>query len=179
MEKDTFDAEEHKSEQRRTIRSAVLALVQTAWKKRISLKWIVVLALIALMPSYLRYLRPTSLQPPLPLYEDGRLGVTEFIRQVKSELNRAEDERIKNQEEAGFRLKDFDLEISFVVKVSSAQNGKVEYQLVTVDNQLRSDSERIQKLTLHMVTVEPSVAPSDENGGQKVITVDPIPAPRR
>ncbi|MFX0137178.1 MAG: trypco2 family protein [Candidatus Hodarchaeota archaeon] len=83
------------------------------------------------------------------------LGIKDLVRRVKQELYEAEEEMRKNHEIPLFELKDFDLEISFMVQAQSTQKGKVEYHFVAVDNEIQTGSERIQKIKLHMIAAQP------------------------
>lgn len=93
------------------------------------------------------------------------LGIKDLVRRVKQELYEAEEEMRKNQEIPLFELKDFDLEISFMVQAQSTQKGKIEYHFVAVDNEIQTGSERIQKIKLHMIAAQPldSMKKADES----------------
>lgn len=131
----------------------------------------VFLAAIVLMalPYLVRYVLPS----PDRAAQLGKLSVDEpldldkLIRKVKEELAASEQERVTNREAALFELKQFDLEISFVMRARSVGSGKVEYVPVVVSNELELGSERVQRITLHMNAVPPV------SGSNSVITGHP------
>jgi hypothetical protein len=88
------------------------------------------------------------------------LGVADLVRHVKSELQRA---AIQGKNEAPlFKLKDFELEVSFVAEVKS--NGGVQFNVVTAGTDVRT--ERTQKLTIKMDAFQPQRANSRPSPGQ-------------
>jgi hypothetical protein len=129
--------------------------------KRVPMAFLVGLALIMLMPYILQHLTrgKIALQPPAA---DKSLGIKELVGDVKSELYQLEKDRVDKKEEALFEVTNFDLEISFIVRASSKQSGKVEYQVVTADTELQQGIEKIQKLTLHMKTVGEKRLPAEQ-----------------
>jgi len=114
--------------------------------------FIAMLMLIALTFVTQRFWRQ---QRTTPTNAREGLGVNELIREVKQELRQASDEMRQNNEAALFQLKTFDLEVSFVARAVATTSGKVTYELVAVDNQLETSSERTQKLMLHMEVLPP------------------------
>ncbi len=110
------------------------------------------------------------------------LGVKELIEEVKSELVKSEQSRMAANQASLFELKDFDLEIKFVVNERRTESGKIEYQVVTVGGETTFSSERVQTIKLHMTAVPPKAgqgravsAPADD-AEDGTVTHDP-PSP--
>ncbi len=80
--------------------------------------------------------------------QEGGLGLQTLVNQLRSELENMELARTTSGD--FFKLKDFDLELEFVVKRSSKETGKLEYQVVTAEMERELGSERTNKVTLHM-----------------------------
>jgi hypothetical protein len=131
----------------------------------------VFLAAIVLMalPYLVRYVLPSPDRAAQlgKLSADAPLDLDILIRKVKQELAAAEQESVTNREAALFELKQFDLELSFVMRARSLGSGKVEYVPVVVTNELELGSERVQRITLHMNAVPPV------SGSNSVITGHP------
>jgi Trypsin-co-occurring domain 2 len=83
------------------------------------------------------------------------LGVKELIEEVKSELVKTEQSRIAANQTSLFELKDFDLEIKFVVSERRTESGKIEYKVVTVGGETVLNTEKVQTIRLHMTAVAP------------------------
>jgi hypothetical protein len=88
--------------------------------------------------------------------EEG-LGVKDLIENVKKELVETEKNRLAANEPALFEIKDFDLEINFVVSTRRTLTGQLEYKVVTVGDETQVSSERVQKITLHMTAIPPNI----------------------
>jgi len=89
-----------------------------------------------------------------------RVEVKDLIREVKTELVAADKEMIKNGEAALFQLRDFEMEIQFVVR----RSGDLRAEVVGVGGGAGASSESVQKLKLHWDVVPPragSVPPSE------------------
>ncbi len=89
-----------------------------------------------------------------------RVEVKDLIREVKAELVAADQEMLKNGEAALFQLKEFEMEIQFVVR----RSGDLRAEVVGVGGGAGASSESIQKLKLHWDVVPPtpgSVPPSE------------------
>ncbi len=80
------------------------------------------------------------------------LGIKSLIRKVKEELKYTEL-AMEEDEDPLFMVKDFELEISFVVHTSYTMNGTIEYHFITVDSEYESSIEKIQRIKLHMTTI--------------------------
>jgi hypothetical protein len=89
--------------------------------------------------------------------DSAELGVQDLIEKVKSELIKTEQSRVDAGQAPLFELKDFELEISFVVKTSDKESGKAEFEVVTVGGETEFSSEKIQKIKLHMTAVQPQL----------------------
>ena len=96
-------------------------------------------------------------QPPNSGDAPNRLGIDALVTQVRSELENLEIERQSGNTQPLFEMKDFDLEISFVVKQSAKTKGELETEVVTVGGETEHSKEAAQKVTLHM-----GVMPSQE-----------------
>ena len=103
--------------------------------------------------------------------ENG-LEIGGLIRKVKTELMKADTQRINNNEDALFALKDFSMEISFTVKSVNRGNAKIDYQVVTVEGGAETANEKVQKLLLHWHVIPREIRKlsSDDKGGDMIIT---------
>lgn len=102
------------------------------------------------------------------------LEISTMIRNVKHELFKADSLRIAKKEGALFRLKDFQMEISFTVRQVTKAGVNVGYKFVTVEGGSETGNEKIQKLILRWDAIknEPkpiTVTPSDAIGVIKVV----------
>jgi hypothetical protein len=84
-----------------------------------------------------------------------KLGVTELIQQVKKELVEMEEKRVQTKEAPLFVVKEFELEVNFVVKENYNQKGDFDFKVVTVGNETDLGTEKTQKITLRMTTILP------------------------
>lgn len=131
------------------------------WLRIINL---VVLATVVLSLPYLvnRTYKPTN--KVFTQDYGNTLGIGQLTRQVQNEISKLDKERRENNIAPMFQLQTFELEISFVIKEGSNQSGGAHYEVVTVDNQLQTGSEHVQKLKLTMVvspSYESAVGPSE------------------
>lgn len=77
------------------------------------------------------------------------IGITDLVRRVKKELIQLEDSMTHNNENEMFRLKDMQMEISFVVRQTSSGKVGGSYEVVTVEGSRENSNEKVQKLILH------------------------------
>ncbi|MGH9494374.1 MAG: trypco2 family protein, partial [Candidatus Sulfotelmatobacter sp.] len=82
--------------------------------------------------------------------ESTPLGIDTLAEKVRSEMENIETWRQSNGKAALFELKDFELEISFVVKRSNKVKGDLEAEVVTVGGESEHSKEATQKVVLHM-----------------------------
>lgn len=85
---------------------------------------------------------------------DGQ--VKPLILQLENELNTLHASR----SEPGamppmFRPKAFDLEISFVAEHTEGETNKVEYRILTAQDEQKASTQVVQKLTIHMDLIKP------------------------
>lgn len=117
---------------------------------------VILLALALLFPEGSRLLRNlTGATPGMASQQSKGLGIEDLIRRVKSELADAEAKRIRNNEAALFELKEFELEIGFVVQERTTAGGKIDYQVVSVDTGTEVGNERVQRIRLRWTTGGP------------------------
>lgn len=104
--------------------------------------------------------------------ENGGLEIGSLIRKVKRELMQADTQRINNNERALFQLKDFQMEISFMVKTVTTAGAKIDYKFVTVDAGTETGNEKVQKLTLHWDAIpqKRDSLPGPDDDGEIIIT---------
>ena len=114
--------------------------------------------------------------------EGGGLGIKELIGQVKGELIEADKESMAKGQVPLFLLRGFDLELNFIVKGSGKAEVGANLELLSVGAESTVESQKVQKITLHMSALEPNEAKaqqSDGNGGKsagpKVHIKGPIP----
>ena len=79
--------------------------------------------------------------------------------------------RQEKNKDSLFYLKDFDLELSFVVKQSAKNKAELKYEVVTLGTESEKAREKTLKITLHMqmlpatpIRVEPSTKPIEVEG---------------
>ena len=109
------------------------------------------LILVTLVPFLIQHFWVRTVVPPV---EKG-LEISNLIRQVKSELEDANDKMRQNGEAALFQVNSFDLEVTFVVQATTSSSGNTDFHFVAVDNRLETNSQRTQKMTIHMVVTPP------------------------
>ena len=150
--------------------------------KRVAL-WSILLAalsvvLILLLPHVSYYLKFRLHDDP----DNKNLGINDLIRKVRMELYESELQRTQNREQKLFEVKDFDLEISFIVQERFTQQGKAEFQLVAVDSASEVSSERMHKIRLHMAAIPPQPISAKASGSEILPTsnmTDHDPEPPR
>jgi hypothetical protein len=100
------------------------------------------------------------------------LEIESLIRNVKSELIKADSERIAKNEGALFKLRDFEMEISFTVRKVNRAGTKFDYKFVTVEGGTETGNEKVQKLILHWDAVpeyaDTVFSPNDSSGNMIV-----------
>ena len=141
------DAEDPKTRSPET--GSLLGTPRVSGKVRqvILLVWtpLVTIAAFLLLLSYMSH-RVGTLPPGNDPAAQG-LQLKTLIRQVKTELQQADMEAIKNGEPALFQLKDFELDVNVVAKGSITGNA----QIVTVGSSAEVSSERVQRIHLRWV----------------------------
>jgi K+ transporter len=107
---------------------------------------LLVMAFIAIMWIHWR----TATQSVWLVDKRNSLGLRDFVASLQTELEQMESERLAQQRGALFRVKDFDLELSFVLKHNEKDSTKVEYQILTAEMERELGREQTHKITLHM-----------------------------
>ncbi|HKQ07724.1 MAG TPA: trypco2 family protein [Blastocatellia bacterium] len=116
--------------------------------------------------------------------DSAELGVKDLIEKVKSELIEMEQNREREGKAALFELKDFDLEINFVVKAVNKESGQAEFKVITVGGETESDSEKAQKIKLHMTVVQPQnrktkASKTPPQADESAMISDPLPKEKK
>jgi NTP-dependent ternary system trypsin peptidase co-occuring protein len=111
------------------------------------------LALALVFAFFLRSHKQTPISQA-DLSKEG-LGVEDLISRVKSELTELEKQERARGEDALFAVKDFDLEINFIVHTHITDKGEVTTHLVTVGQETETALDKVQKITLHLETLPP------------------------
>ena len=97
-----------------------------------------------------------SVRPVLAVHDPGNeLQLKSLVEEVKAELEQADHDRQSQGEAPLFLLKDFDLELTFVVHNHAGAKGEFKPALVAVDADVALDTDRAQKVTIHMVAAPP------------------------
>lgn len=96
---------------------------------------------------------------------DNGMGIDELVQCVKAELVKADEDTRKLKQAPTFRVSGFDLELNFVVKNRNTVKGGLQTELIAVGSEAEVASEKVQKITLHMLPLEP------ENGSQSATSV--------
>jgi hypothetical protein len=110
---------------------------------------------------------------------DSHLGVTKLIQELRTELEVMEVQRAATGQDAVFRIKNFDLELNFVVKTNSKNKNEIHYEVVTVGMDQELARERSDRIMLHMemlppqtMKIQPSTTPIPLDD---VIELPPVP----
>ena len=98
--------------------------------------------------TLLTHVRRLHEQNPMLGLRGVRLGIQDLIRDVREELAASEQARTDGGQAAMFRVEEFDLEISFIVRADVKQGAQASYQVLTVDSETRTARENVQKLIL-------------------------------
>jgi hypothetical protein len=113
------------------------------------------------------------------------LEIKDLITRVREELAAAETDMLKRHDLALFKLKDFEMEINYVIRAGSV----VKTEVVGVGTDLSVDRERVQKLTLRWAVCPErihgtvpasktdSVPAELARGPKQPIVIGPVPAP--
>jgi hypothetical protein len=102
------------------------------------------------------------------------LEIASLIRNVKSELVKADQYRIANNEMALFKLRDFSMEISFTVRKVNKGGAKIDYKFVTVDGGTETGNEKVQKLFLRWDAIEPKMDTVFPENSEEEMIIKPI-----
>jgi hypothetical protein len=129
--------------------------------------------------SWLILLFPGRTPSPEPEGGNG-LGIQELVRGVKEELSAADAERRQSGEAALFKVKDFDLEVSFFAHSDSKTRGGFQYHVLTLDREQHVSAERVQKLHLRFQAVDlppgrTSVGLVPDHSDTPVVVEGPLP----
>lgn len=76
------------------------------------------------------------------------LGISRLVREVRSELEALDRERMAQGADALFLVDEFELELNFVATKSAKTQAGAEFEVVTVGAEQQFGQEEIQKLTL-------------------------------
>lgn len=149
-----------------TVRHGLLAL-KTGLARPIPL-YVVVALFAGLIAVQALYASRSELQPR-PANGGRDLGIEKLIKDVKTDLRNA----TAGDDSALFEVKEFDLEISFVVRTDLSQSGAVNYQLVTADTESSIARENVQKLTLRMSAIPPKAGSAPASSSPLSPSSDP------
>lgn len=111
-----------------------------------------------------------------PIDKRTTLGLQELVQSLKGELEQMESKRLSQQQGALFRIKDFDLELSFVLKRSEKDSSKLEYEILTAEMERELGAEQTHKITLHM-EVAPATVVQTLPSAQPLSRDDAVPLP--
>jgi hypothetical protein len=110
---------------------------------------------------------------PLEENKEEGLGVAELINRVKAELMLTE----KDGSAPMFKVKNFDLEINFIVKSRQKAQGGFEYKVITVGGETEASNEKVQKITLRMAALETHASQDDPSDIDPNIIRTPLRTP--
>lgn len=118
------------------------------------------------------FVTKTDITRKVPKYDGSESGlqIGTLIRKVKTELVKADSQRINNNENALFALKDFSMVISFTVKSVTRDDAKLDYKVVTVEGGAETTNEKVQKLILHWNVISREIKRLDDKGGDMIVT---------
>jgi hypothetical protein len=109
---------------------------------------IVTIGVILYILSLFRGNTPLSINPASHC-DTCKIGITDLVREVKSELLQLEDSMTHHNENEMFRLKTLEMEISFVVRQTASGKAGGNYEVLTVEGSRENSDEKVQKLILH------------------------------
>lgn len=108
-----------------------------------------ILVLLSLMIfNHWRSSRPRPSSPDAP-----SVDIKDLITSVKSALAQIEQENITKNEAALFEVKDFDLELNFIVRKDEKGSGRIETKVLTFGAEELYGSENVQKIKLHLTAI--------------------------
>jgi hypothetical protein len=120
---------------------------------------IVILTLLALLAYKHLTSDVAGNKPP----ETG-LGIDKLITQVKHDLEVVDEERIRENKAALFRVETFNLEVNFVVRRTDSAEAQMKYEVVTIGGKSDVSAEKVQKIILHFKAVDYSREETDIPG---------------
>ena len=91
--------------------------------------------------------------------------LSSVITELKRQIAHEEEHAAENNEADLFVLKDIDLELSFTVKQERSVEGKLEPKLIAVTSTTSVSSERVQKMTFHLIPVQPEISAGSAHDG--------------
>ena len=114
------------------------------------------------------------------------LGVKDLIRAVKKELAEADQERDESNEEALFKVEQFELEINFMIGRHSTAGAELNVpEFIVIDKESKVAAERVQKIKLMMKVIPPRLEQDEVSGftesaqPQEVIELNPRPPAKK
>jgi hypothetical protein len=127
----------------------IKGILKQLWTAKVEISLGKLLIVILLLTSVLFF--PWHLLNKKEILHNGKngLGVYDLIRGVKNELAKADSARVFNNEAPLFKLKDLEMEISFVVREQKTISGETKFELITVEATNESENLNTQKLKLH------------------------------
>jgi hypothetical protein len=143
----------------RGMRLQLFQRIKSFFGKKVPIRFIFLVGLIALTPFVVQYLTLRNRILGRTQLDNEGLGIQELVRRVQAEVEQSEDSRIRSGIAPLFELNDFDLEINFVVKTRTTAQGELEYHFVTVNSESEVSSEKTQKITLRMKATTPQFEP--------------------
>jgi hypothetical protein len=137
----------------------------------------VIILLLGLLYNHRRTITISRKQP-------AALGVQELIEKVKEELIKTEEKRISAQQAPLFELKDFELEINYVITASEKESGGFEIKAVTLNSETETTTEKTQKIILRMSAIKPQIkeekaSPRPLDVNEDIIISQPPPPSKR
>lgn len=103
----------------------------------------------------------------------SKLGIKELINKVRSELVETNIQLLKEDKPALFEVREFELELNFVIKESTNDKAGFEFNAVTVGSDTEFSSEKLQKITLKMTAVPPEEGESSSGGTMELLSSPP------
>ena len=128
--------------------SAAFRRVMTVRVPVVAVVALSVLAILVLYSNQLTNVREFGRDQP------SGLGIKELIQNVKLELQETERQAREQNQSALFLLKDFDLEVKFVLQARSKGTAGVDYELVAIGSEMELGTERIHTIRLHMEAIQ-------------------------
>lgn len=144
----------------------IISQIADFFKRKISFSYSLILFLTVVLLAYFFIIRSTGelSKNEIKRCDTCGIGITDLVRQVKKELLALEDSMVNNNENALFRLKDFEMEINFVVRENTSTKLQGNYEVVAVEGSKDYGNEKVQKIILHWETEKPLIsAPPDPN----------------
>ncbi len=92
----------------------------------------------------------------IKILESESIEIKSLVTEVKRQLTELDKERQSNNELALFQLKEFELELTFVVRKTSSVTAEGSFELIALDASSGQEIQNMQKLNIKWNAIEES-----------------------